>query len=78
MNAELMAHGYSNFAAGACSGLANYMTYSNSLLFAKSKVRAIFGILLELRSACYLDDDIIELNCLVAIRHCREVGQSAP
>jgi Sulfate permease family len=43
MNAELMAHGYSNFAAGAFFGLSNYMTYSNSLLFAKSKVRAIGG-----------------------------------
>lgn len=37
MNAELMAHGYSNLASGLFGGLANYMTYSNSLLYAKSK-----------------------------------------
>ncbi|CAB9501103.1 solute carrier family 26 [Seminavis robusta] len=37
MNNELMAHGYSNFAAGVFGSLPNYMTYSNSLLFAKSK-----------------------------------------
>lgn len=37
MNAELIAHGYSNAAAGLFGGLPNYMTYSNSLLYAKSK-----------------------------------------
>mmetsp|Transcript_40051 Transcript_40051/g.96643 ORF Transcript_40051/g.96643 Transcript_40051/m.96643 type:complete len:1036 (-) Transcript_40051:38-3145(-) len=36
MNAELMAHGYANFASGMFGGLQNYVTYSNSVLYAKS------------------------------------------
>ena len=36
MNAELMAHGYANFASGIFGGLQNYVTYSNSVLYAKS------------------------------------------
>ena len=36
MNAELIAHGYSNFISGAMGGLQNYMSYSNSVLYAKS------------------------------------------
>uniref|UniRef100_A0A7R9ZRL1 Cyclic nucleotide-binding domain-containing protein n=1 Tax=Craspedostauros australis TaxID=1486917 RepID=A0A7R9ZRL1_9STRA len=36
MNAELISHGYSNFASGIFGGLQNYMCYSNSVLYAKS------------------------------------------
>mmetsp|Transcript_29741 Transcript_29741/g.45337 ORF Transcript_29741/g.45337 Transcript_29741/m.45337 type:complete len:754 (-) Transcript_29741:1325-3586(-) len=36
MNAELIAHGWSNAISGAVFGLQNYMTYSNSVLYAKS------------------------------------------
>lgn len=36
MNAELIAHGYSNTIAGILGGLQNYMTYSNSVVFARS------------------------------------------
>eukprot|EP00980_Cylindrotheca_fusiformis_P029213 scaffold22753_cov160-Cylindrotheca_fusiformis.AAC.5 len=36
MNAELMAHGYSNLLSGIFGGLQNYVTYSNSVLYAKS------------------------------------------
>lgn len=36
MNAELIAHGYSNLLSGVFGGLQNYMTYSNSVLYAKS------------------------------------------
>mmetsp|Transcript_20770 Transcript_20770/g.31954 ORF Transcript_20770/g.31954 Transcript_20770/m.31954 type:complete len:959 (+) Transcript_20770:55-2931(+) len=33
MNAELVAHGYSNFISGMFGGLQNYMTYSNSVIY---------------------------------------------
>lgn len=36
MNAELIAHGYSNVLAGMCSGLQNYMCYCNSVIYAKA------------------------------------------
>jgi SulP family sulfate permease len=36
MNAELLAHGWSNALSGLFGGLQNYMTYSNSVLYAKS------------------------------------------
>jgi SulP family sulfate permease len=36
MNAELIAHGYSNALSGIFGGLQNYMSYSNSVLYAKS------------------------------------------
>jgi SulP family sulfate permease len=36
MNAELMAHGYANLLSGIFGGLQNYITYSNSVLYAKS------------------------------------------
>jgi len=37
MNVELIAHGWSNFISGICGGLQNYMTYSNSVIYYKSK-----------------------------------------
>lgn len=46
MNAELIAHGYSNFAAGMFGALPNYMTYSSSLLYAKSNGGGKIGSLL--------------------------------
>jgi len=36
MNVELMAHGYANVFSGVFGGLQNYITYSNSVLYAKS------------------------------------------
>ena len=36
MNAELIAHGLSNGLSGMVGGLQNYMTYSNSVLYAKT------------------------------------------
>jgi SulP family sulfate permease len=36
MNAELIAHGWSNGLSGMVGGLQNYMTYSNSVLYAKT------------------------------------------
>lgn len=36
MNAELIAHGYANALSGVFGGLQTYMTYSNSVLYAKS------------------------------------------
>ncbi|KAI2512839.1 Sulfate permease family [Fragilaria crotonensis] len=36
MNAELLAHGWSNALSGLFGGLQNYMTYSNSVMYAKS------------------------------------------
>ena len=36
MNAELIAHGYANALSGIFGGLQTYMTYSNSVLYAKS------------------------------------------
>ncbi|KAL7520734.1 hypothetical protein ACHAWX_005444 [Stephanocyclus meneghinianus] len=36
MNAELMAHGYSNALSGIFGGLANYMAYSNSVIYSKA------------------------------------------
>lgn len=36
MNAELIAHGYANGFSGLFCGLQNYMTYSNSVVYAKS------------------------------------------
>ena len=36
MNAELIAHGWSNALSGLFGGLQNYMTYSNSVMYAKS------------------------------------------
>jgi MFS superfamily sulfate permease-like transporter len=36
MNAELIAHGWSNGLSGIFGGLQNYMTYSNSVLYAKT------------------------------------------
>ena len=36
MNAELIAHGYANALSGMVGGLQTYMTYSNSVLYAKS------------------------------------------
>jgi len=36
MNAELIAHGWSNGLSGIVGGLQNYMTYSNSVMYAKS------------------------------------------
>ena len=36
MNAELIAHGFSNAFSGMFGGLQNYMTYSNSVLYARS------------------------------------------
>ncbi|KAL3942613.1 MAG: hypothetical protein SGBAC_003214 [Bacillariaceae sp.] len=36
MNTELIAHGYANFFSGMFGGLQNYVTYSNSVLYAKS------------------------------------------
>lgn len=36
MNRELVAHGYSNFLAGICGGLQNYMAYTQSVLYHKS------------------------------------------
>jgi SulP family sulfate permease len=36
MNAELIAHGWSNAISGIFGGLQNYMTYSNSVLYAKT------------------------------------------
>jgi SulP family sulfate permease len=36
MNAELIAHGWSNGLSGIVGGLQNYMTYSNSVLYAKT------------------------------------------
>lgn len=37
MNAELMAHGYSNILSGVFGGLQNYMAYSNSVIYFKAK-----------------------------------------
>ncbi|KAL7544731.1 hypothetical protein ACHAWF_008091, partial [Thalassiosira exigua] len=39
MNAELIAHGYSNALAGIFGGLQNYMAYSNSVIYSKSNGR---------------------------------------
>jgi len=39
MNAELIAHGYSNFISGIFGGLQNYMTYSNGVIYSKSNGR---------------------------------------
>lgn len=36
MNAELIAHGYSNAISGLFGGLQNYMAYANSVVYAKS------------------------------------------
>jgi len=36
MNAELIAHGYSNAVSGIFGGLQNYMAYSNSVIYSKS------------------------------------------
>jgi SulP family sulfate permease len=36
MNAELIAHGYSNFIAGLFGGLQNYLAYSNSVIYSKA------------------------------------------
>ena len=36
MNNELIAHGWSNGLSGLAFGLQNYMTYSNSVVYAKS------------------------------------------
>ena len=36
MNQELIAHGYANICSGVFGGLQTYMTYSNSVLYAKS------------------------------------------
>lgn len=36
MNQELIAHGYANLFSGVFGGLQTYMTYSNSVLYAKS------------------------------------------
>ncbi|KAL9185027.1 hypothetical protein ACHAXT_002804 [Thalassiosira profunda] len=36
MNAELIAHGYSNAISGLFGGLQNYMAYSNSVIYSKS------------------------------------------
>lgn len=37
MNAELVAHGWSNLLSGGLGGLANYLCYSNSLLYYKCR-----------------------------------------
>lgn len=37
MNAELVAHGYSNLLSGLFGGLQNYMAYSNSVIYVKAK-----------------------------------------
>ncbi|KAL3786183.1 hypothetical protein HJC23_001259 [Cyclotella cryptica] len=37
MNAELIAHGYSNTLSGIFGGLQNYMAYSNSVIYSKAK-----------------------------------------
>ncbi len=39
MNAEMVAHGFSNFISGVFGGLQNYMTYSNSVIYSKSNGR---------------------------------------
>ncbi|KAL7491920.1 hypothetical protein ACHAWT_001175 [Skeletonema menzelii] len=39
MNAEMIAHGFSNFISGMVGGLQNYMTYSNSVIYSKSNGR---------------------------------------
>jgi SulP family sulfate permease len=36
MNAELIAHGYSNFISGLFGGLQNYLAYSNSVIYSKA------------------------------------------
>ena len=41
MNVELVAHGWSNFAAGLFGGLQNYMAYSNSVIYSKSGGKGI-------------------------------------
>lgn len=41
MNAELIAHGYSNFVAGLFGGLQNYMAYSNSVIYSKSNGKGV-------------------------------------
>ena len=50
MNAELMAHGYANCLSGIFGGLQNYITYSNSVLYAKSggngKISSLFIVAL--------------------------------
>lgn len=45
MNCELMAHGYSNFLAGIFGGLQNYMTYSNSVIYAKANGNGVWSSL---------------------------------
>lgn len=45
MNAELIAHGWSNGISGAFGGLQNYMTYSNSVLYAKTGGRGLISSL---------------------------------
>ncbi|KAG7345863.1 cyclic nucleotide-binding protein [Nitzschia inconspicua] len=45
MNAELIAHGYSNALSGVFGGLQNYMTYSNSVLYAKTGGKGLISSL---------------------------------
>jgi MFS superfamily sulfate permease-like transporter len=45
MNAELIAHGYSNALSGVLGGLQNYMTYSNSVLYAKTGGKGLISSL---------------------------------
>uniref|UniRef100_A0A7S1EYS6 Sulfate transporter n=1 Tax=Noctiluca scintillans TaxID=2966 RepID=A0A7S1EYS6_NOCSC len=46
MNQELVAHGWSNLVSGACGGLANYLCYSNSLLYYKCRGGGRFASIL--------------------------------
>ena len=41
MDKELVAHGWSNAAAGLFGGLQNYMAYSNSVIYSKSGGKGI-------------------------------------
>jgi sulfate permease, SulP family len=45
MNAELIAHGYSNALSGMFGGLQNYMTYSNSVMYAKTGGKGLISSL---------------------------------
>jgi sulfate permease, SulP family len=54
MNAELIAHGWSNFLSGLFGGIQNYMTYSNSVMYAKSGGQGKISSLMVVFLTCIL------------------------
>lgn len=54
MNAELIAHGWSNCLSGLFGGLQNYMTYSNSVMYAKSGGQGRISSLAVVAVTCVL------------------------